>query len=90
MSHWIRARKTLNVQKNVGKSTQSVSMVCGYYEKIRKKIRMSASADDLFVKACELAGVKRTVRQFNKFNRGAGAAFKCRTEARALVQAVQA
>lgn len=53
-------------------------MVYGHYIKVRKQIRMVKNPSDLFLACCEEAGVKPTVRQRNKFERGVGAAFKLR------------
>lgn len=80
MSYWKRVQKTVKVVKNVGKNTQTVDQTFGYYEKIHKPIRRKSNGGDLFEAACKIAGVQPTVRQYNKFQRGVGAAFSMKVK----------
>lgn len=86
MSHWKRIQKTIST----GRKDQA-TMVVGINVKVRSPIRMAKDGGEVFEKACELAGVQKTVRQHNKFNRGVGAAYAKRYEAAtALSSEVQA
>jgi len=80
MSHWKRVQKTINT----GRKDQA-TMVFGSYIKVRKQIRQALKPTDVFAMACELASVKMTRRQQNKYNRGVGAAFAKRGEASAAL-----